>query len=87
MDDIVDGARCVMLCDVIQWRDSVPGVMRRSVDTGHNIPGTMRVRDKMMDLKARPSPGAESGEACARLRALGRRILINPCDEIHSCPL
>ena len=66
MDGIVDGSWCVMLYDVIQWSDKDPSVMRRW-SHGHNIPGTMRVRDNMMDLKARPQLGAESGEACARL--------------------
>ena len=66
MDGIVDGSWCVMLYDVIQWSDKDPSVMRRW-SYGHNIPGTMRVRDNMMDLKARPQLGAESGEACARL--------------------
>ena len=96
MDGIVDGSWCVMLYDVIQWSDKDPGVMKHW-SHGHNILGMMPVRDNMMDLKARPLLGAE-----CRVRpvpgcpALGRRILINPCDEeahvtrcdeTHSCPL
>ena len=41
--------------------DSVPGVMRWSVDTRSHH----EMRDKMMDLKARSSPQAESGQVCA----------------------
>ena len=75
MDGIVDGPRCVMLYDVIQWSDKDPSVMRYWAH-GHNIPGTMRVRDNMMDLKARPQLGAESGEAWARLPGPQAEILI-----------
>ena len=47
--------------------DSVPGVMRWSVDTRSHH----EMRDKMMDLKARSSPRAESGQVCASVPGPG----------------
>ena len=67
-DDITKGGR-VMLWDVIQW-----AIVSLVWWGGQWTPGTRshhEMRDKMMDLKARSSPRAESGQVCASVPGPG----------------